>query len=187
MERARVVPYSDSVLGPARRSLWLLFGAVALVLIAACANVANLLLALTGSRMQELATRAALGASRARLVRQLMIESLLLALAGGLAGIFVARWTSRLLAAFGAQRIPRVDEVVFDWTAFAFLLIVCAVTALLFGIAPALAAGRADAGIVGERGRPRNCRATVMAVSATRWSSRRSHWRSCLPAAPLSS
>ena len=147
IERARVVPYIDSVLGPARRSLWLLFGAVALVLIAACTNVANLLLALTGSRMRELATRAALGASRARLVRQLMIESLLLALAGGLAGIFVARWTSELLAAFGAQRIPRVDDVVFDWTAFAFLLIVCVATALLFGIAPALAAGRADAGI----------------------------------------
>jgi predicted permease len=150
MERARVVPYSDSVLGPARRSLWMLVGAVALVLIAACANVANLLLALTGSRMQELATRAALGASRARLVRQLMVESLLLALAGGLAGVLVARWTSRLLVAFGAQRIPRVEEVAFDWTVFAFLLIVCVATALFFGIAPALAAGRVDAGIVAK-------------------------------------
>ena len=150
MERARVVPYSDSVLGPARRSLWMLFGAVALVLIAACVNVANLLLARTASRMQELATRAALGASRARLARQLMIESLLLALAGGLAGIVVARWTSRLLVAFGAQRVPRMDEVVFDWTVFAFLLIVCAVTALFFGVAPALAAGRVDVGIVAK-------------------------------------
>ena len=150
MERARVVPYSDSVLEPARRSLWMLFGAVALVLIAACVNVANLLLARTASRMQELATRAALGASRARLARQLMIESLLLALAGGLAGIVVARWTSRLLVAFGAQRVPRMDEVVFDWTVFAFLLIVCAVTALFFGVAPALAAGRVDVGIVAK-------------------------------------
>ena len=102
IERARVVPYADAVLGPTRRSLWLLFGAVALVLIAACANVANLLLALTSSRMQEVATRAALGASRARLVRQFMIESLLLALAGGLAGVVVARWTSNLLIAFGS-------------------------------------------------------------------------------------
>ena len=148
LERARVVPYVDAVLGPTRRSLWLLFGAVALVLIAACANVANLLLALTGSRMHEVATRAALGASRARLARQFMIESLLLALAGGLAGVLVARWTSNLLITFGAQRIPRVDEVSFDWTVFGFLLLVCGATALFFGIAPAMAAGRVDAGLV---------------------------------------
>ena len=158
MERASVAPYADAVLGPTRRSLWLLFGAVALVLIAACANVANLLLALTSSRMQEVATRAALGASRARLVRQFMIESLLLALAGGIAGVLVARWTSNLLIAFGDQRIPRVHEVAFDWTVFAFLLLVCVATALFFGIAPALAAGRVDAGIAGEGGRPRHRR-----------------------------
>jgi putative ABC transport system permease protein len=146
IERARVVPYDEAVLGPIRRSLWLLFGAVALVLIAACANVANLLLALTNSRMQEIATRAALGASRARLARQFIIESLLLACAGGVAGLLVARWTGNLLIAFGAQRIPRLHEVSFDWTVFAFLLLVCGATALLFGIAPALAAGRVDAG-----------------------------------------
>ena len=146
IERARVVPYDEAVLGPTRRSLWLLFGAVALVLIAACANVANLLLALTSGRMQEIATRAALGASRARLARQFMIESLLLAFAGGVAGVLVARWTGNLLVAFGTQRIPRLHEVSFDWTVFGFLLIVCGATALFFGIAPALAAGRVDAG-----------------------------------------
>jgi putative ABC transport system permease protein len=150
LERARVLPYVDAVLGPTRRALFLLFGAVALVLIAACANVANLLLALTSSRMQEVATRAALGASRARLARQFMIESLLLACAGGLAGVLVARWTSSLLVAFGSQRIPRVHEVAFDWTVFAFLLLVCVATAVFFGIAPALAAGRVDAGIVAK-------------------------------------
>ena len=150
IERASVVPYTDAVLGPARRSLWLLFGAVALVLIAACANVANLLLALTGSRIQEVATRAALGASRGRLARQFLIESLLLALAGGVAGVLVARWTSDLLIAFGAQRIPRVHEVAFDWAVFAFLFLVCVLTALFFGVAPALAAGRVDAGIVAK-------------------------------------
>ncbi len=154
IERARVVPYVDAVLGPTRRALLLLFGAVALVLITACANVANLLLALTSSRMQEVATRAALGASRARLVRQFMIESLLLALAGGLAGVVVARWTSNLLVAFGSERIPRMHEVAFDWTVFAFLLLVCGATAVFFGIAPALAAGRVDAGmVVKEAGR----------------------------------
>ncbi|HEY0284208.1 MAG TPA: ABC transporter permease [Vicinamibacterales bacterium] len=152
LERARVVPYEDVVLGPTRRALWLLFGAVALVLVAACANVANLLLALTSSRMQEVATRAALGASRVRLARQFMIESLLLACAGGLAGVLVARWTSSLLVAFGSQRIPRVHEVAFDWTVFAFLLLVCVATAVFFGIAPALAAGRVDAGIVAKVG-----------------------------------
>ena len=148
MERANVVPYADAVLGPTRRALWLLLAAVALVLIAACANVANLLLALTSSRMQEVATRAALGASRARLARQFMIESLLLAFAGGVAGVLVARWTTGVLVAFGAERIPRLGEVSFDWAVFVFLLLVCAATALVFGMAPALAAGRVDAGLM---------------------------------------
>ena len=152
LERASVVPYADAVLGPARRSLWLLFAAVSLVLIAACANVANLLLALTGTRMQEVATRAALGASRGRLARQFLIESLMLALAGGLAGVIVARWTTNLLIAFGAQRIPRMHEVSFDWTVFAFLLLVCVATALFFGVAPALTAGRVDAGLLAKGG-----------------------------------
>ena len=152
IERAQVVPYAEAVLGQSRRSLWLLFGAVALVLMAACANVANLLVALTGSRMQEVATRAALGASRGRLARQFLVESLMLALAGGLAGLIIARWTSRLLVTFGAQRIPRVNEVAFDWTVFAFLLAVCAATALFFGIAPALSAGRVDAGTLAKGG-----------------------------------
>ncbi len=148
VEPLRVLPYADAVLGPTRRALWLLFGAVVLVLVAACANVANLLLALAGARMQEVATRAALGASRARLIRQFLVESLLLATVGGLAGIVVARWTSHLLVSFADQRIPRVNEVAFDWTIFAFLLLVCLVTSAVFGLAPALAAGRIDAGLV---------------------------------------
>ena len=150
IESAHVVPYTDAVLGPTRRSLWLVFGAVALVLVAACANVANLLLALASSRSQEIATRAALGASRSRLVRQFLIESLLLSVAGAVAGIFVARWTSTLLVAFGAQRIPRMHEVVFDWSVFVFLLLVCAATAIFFGIAPALAAARVDPGAIAK-------------------------------------
>jgi putative ABC transport system permease protein len=148
LEPLRVVPYSDAVLGHARRALWLLFGAAALVLVAACANVANLLLALAGTRLHEVATRAALGASRARLVRQFILESLLVALAGGAAGVIVARWTSDVLVAFSTERIPRVDEVVFNWTVFGFLLLVCALTAICFGLVPSLAAGAVDAGIV---------------------------------------
>jgi putative ABC transport system permease protein len=146
MERAQVVPYGDAVLGPARRALWLLFGAVALVLVAACANVANLLLALTSARVNEIATRAALGASRARLARQFLIESLLLALAGGIGAVAVARWTSNALVAFGTERIPRVHEVGFDWAVFGFLFLVCGTAAMFFGVAPALAAARVDAG-----------------------------------------
>jgi hypothetical protein len=121
--------------------------AVALVLVAACANVANLLLALTGSRMDEIATRAALGASRARLARQFIVESLLLALAGGLAAMVVARWTTHLLVTFGTQRIPRVHEVSFDWAVFGFLLCVSVAAAMFFGVVPALAATRVDAGL----------------------------------------
>jgi putative ABC transport system permease protein len=150
IERATVEPYSDAVLGPTRRSLWLLFGAVALVLIAACANVANLLLALTHTRLKEVATRAALGASQGRLVKQFMVESLLIALAGAFAGVLVARWTIDLLVTFGTQRIPRVEEIAFDWTVFAFLLLLCGATALFLGIAPALAAGRVEAGLVAK-------------------------------------
>jgi predicted permease len=148
VEPLRVVPYSDAMLGRARHALWLLFGGVALVLIAACANVATLLSARAGARIREMAVRAALGASRARLVRQLMVESLLLAGAGALAGFFVARWTSELLVTFSAARIPRADQVAFDWRMFAFLMFVCVVTAIVFGLAPSLAAARLDAVIL---------------------------------------
>ena len=148
VEPLRLQSYADAVFGPTRRALWLLFGAVALVLVAACANVANLLLALAGTRVGEVATRAALGASRSRLVRQFMVESLLLAIAGGFAGVLVARWTGGLLVAFAAQRIPRADEITLDWTVFGFLSLVCVATAVLFGLVPSLAAGRVDAGIV---------------------------------------
>jgi putative ABC transport system permease protein len=140
----RLAPLADVVVGPIRRSLWMLMAAVTLVLLAACANVANLLLARMAVRIREVVTRAALGAGRLRLVRQFLAEGLLLGLAGGALGAFVARWTTGLLLTLGAARIPRAHEVALDWSAFLFLLGVCVSAAVLFGLAPAWAAARVD-------------------------------------------
>jgi predicted permease len=151
---ARLVPLSEAVIGPVRRSLWMLFAAVGLVLAAACANVANLQLARMSVRTREVATRAALGAGRLRLARQFLAESLILGLAGGAAGAAIAWWGTSLLITLGQTRIPRAHEVALDWQGFAFLLVACVLTAILFGLAPALAAARMDVhGITKEAGR----------------------------------
>ena len=141
----RTVALADAVSGPVRRSLWMLFAAVALVLAAACANVANLLLARTSVRVREIVTRAALGASRARLARQFLAESLFLGLAGAAGGILVARWGVSLLGRIGYARLPRAHEIALDWQAFIFLVAICLVTAVVFGLAPAFMATRLDA------------------------------------------
>jgi putative ABC transport system permease protein len=140
----RLRPLNDVVLGQVQRSLWMLFAAVGLVLAAACANMANLLLARMTVRTHEVVTRAALGASPPRLVRQFLTESLLISLAGGVAGVVIARWGTGVIVALGAGTIPRAHEIALDWRAFAFLLLVCLVTAVLFGLAPALTAARVD-------------------------------------------
>jgi predicted permease len=149
----QLTPLTEEVLGAVHRSLWLLFGAVGLVLLAACANVANLLLARTTTRAHEIVTRGALGASPSRLVRQFLTESLLLSLAGGAAGIALAYWGVELLVTLGAAKIPRAHEVSLDWQAFVFLFLVCVVTSVVFGLAPALAASHADVqGVTKESG-----------------------------------
>ena len=142
----RIVPLAAAVVTPAiRRVLYLLFGAVGLVLALACANVTNLSLARLTLRSREVAIRSALGARRLRIVRQLLTESVLLSLAGGAIGLALAWWGTARLMLFAAPYIPRSAEVGIDWRVFAFLFATCAVTGAVMGIAPALIAARRDA------------------------------------------
>jgi predicted permease len=141
-----VRPLHDSVVGDARPALLVLFGAVTLVLLVGCANLASLFLARGAAREREMAVRAALGAGRGRLLRQWMTESLLLTLAGGVAGLAVAWGGTRALLAFVPRTIPRADEVTLDLPVLAFLLTVSVVAGLAFGALPALQLRRANTG-----------------------------------------
>ncbi len=127
-----------------RLALLILLGAVAFVLLIACTNVANLLLARGADREREFSIRAAMGAGRGRLLRQLLTESLLIALLGCGIGILLARWSVHLLVAFNPGDIPRIEQVSVDGTALIFVTAVGFFTALLFGIAPALKFSRPD-------------------------------------------
>src|SRR5262249_18000736 len=131
-----VVGLLDHVVGDVRPSLWLLVGAAALVLLIACANVANLLLARGASRAREMSLRAALGAGRARLVRQLLTESVALAFVGGLAGFLVALWGVDLLLALAPSSLPRTDEIAVDGWVLGFSIGLTAVTGIAFGLLP---------------------------------------------------
>jgi putative ABC transport system permease protein len=146
----------DEVVGPVRRALLVLAVAVGIVLLLACANVASLLLARAATRQRELAVRVAIGAGRARLVRQALTESVTLALIGGVVGTGVAIGLVRLLRALGTSLprrdlytgtgigIPRLDEVGIDTTALAFAIVVSVLTGVVFGLAPALRQARLD-------------------------------------------
>ncbi len=138
------VPLQETLTGGVRRMLYVLLGAVLLVLLIACANVANLLLARATARTREIALRAALGASRRQIVRQLMAESLLLALAGGVLGVLLALLGSDLLLALAPQNLPRLHEVVVDGRVFAFASVTSLLSCLIFGLLPAWRASRTD-------------------------------------------
>jgi len=137
---ATVVPLHESMVGEVKTSLLVLLGAVAFILLIACANLANLLLARGTVREQELAVRAALGASPGRLARQLITESLLLAFAGGLLGLGVAVLGAEGLVRLAAGKLPRASEVRLDGVVLAFTLGLTAFTGILFGLLPALRA-----------------------------------------------
>ncbi len=162
---AEVIPLRDQVVGNIGATLWTLTGAVAFVLLIACANVANLLLARAGSREKEIAVRSSLGANPGRIVRQMLTESMLLALVGGAIGLALAYWGTTAIVKFAPTNIPRLEEISLDWRVLLFTLAISLCTGVIFGLVPALESIRPDLNAVlrsSGRGNTSNVRSSRM-------------------------
>ena len=139
-----IKPLQQEIVGDLRRALWVLLTAVGFVLMIACANVANLMLARSEIRAAEIAIRTALGAARARIVRQLLVESLLLAFIGGGTGLLLASLALRLLPTLSAEQLPRLQEIALDPWTLGFTLVISLLTGVIFGLAPVFHAVKVD-------------------------------------------
>jgi putative ABC transport system permease protein len=150
----RLVPMHEEIVGDVRQPLLILFGTVAFVLLIACANVANLLLTRAASRQKELAIRAALGAGRRRLIRQMLTESLVLAIVSGAAGLLLAAWGIQALQSLAPSNVPRLTGVRIDTPVILYTALATLVTGLIFGVGPAMQSAAVTAGeFLKERGR----------------------------------
>jgi putative ABC transport system permease protein len=143
-ETVVVTPLLENLVGKYRTNLGLLLGAVGLVLLIACANLANLFAARGAARAREFAIRTAVGANRAQIIRQLLVESFVIALLGGTLGFFVALWARDALIALAPQEVSRFHEISFDLPVLAFTFVIASITTVLFGLWPAWQTSRAD-------------------------------------------